>query len=143
VSGVAVIRYLLANNAPLLAFVPATRIVAGGLALIQAMPAIEVRQIDSVLPFNQVFTNSAPRVFDDRVQVAVVVKGPAATPPGLGYPQLRSLLRLVLAACPSQRGIVNGINVESIRPDLEGPDLPPGDVDFYSGSRDFLVRWTA
>jgi len=140
-SGVAIIRYLLAHNAAILAVVPAARIAAGGLAIDTPMPAIEVRQIDSV-PLNMIRTNESPKMNTDRVQVSVVVKGPAATPAGLGYPQVRSLLRLVLAACPSQRGSVNGFNVDSITPDAEGPDLPPGDVDFYSGSRDFFVRWT-
>lgn len=139
-SGVAVIRYLLANNAPVVAVVPATRIVAGDLPLNTILPAISITQVSSV-PMNLLRINEAAKMHTDRVQVSVLFKGPQGTPSGTGYPGVKALLLLVLAACPSQRGTVNGIAVDSIIPDLAGPDLYDEATALYSGSRDFMVRW--
>lgn len=141
-SGVAVIRYLLANAAAVTNVVPATRIMAGDLSINTVMPAIGVTQISSV-PRNTVKMNEARVQHTDRVQVSVLVKGTQATPAGLGYPGVRALLQLVLAACPHTRGAVNGIDVDSILPDIEGPDLSDDERALYSASRDFIVRWNS
>ena len=138
-SGVAVIQYLLAHNNAVLDVVPAARIMAGDLPLKTAMPAIAVKQIDSV-PFNTIRTNETPKLHTDRVQVTVYRK---AEPDDRGYPGLKSLLTLVLAACPSQRGSVNGIAVESIVPGVEGPDLPIPEMSLFTRSRDFIVKFVA
>jgi hypothetical protein len=142
VSGVAVIRHLLANTAAVTAVVPAARIMAGDMPLNTVMPAIAVTQISSV-PRYTVKMNEARVQHTDRVQVSVLVKGPQGTPAGLGYPGVRSLLTLVLAACPHTHGTVNGIDVDSILPDTEGPDLSDDASALYSGSRDFIVRWNS
>jgi hypothetical protein len=81
------------------------------------------------------------RMHTERVQVTVLVKGPEGEPAGGGYPTLRSILALVLAACPNQRGTINGVTVGAIIPDLEGPDLSDIATALYSGSRDFVVTW--
>jgi hypothetical protein len=125
-----------------LAVVPAARIMAGDLPLNTVMPAIQVNQISS-MPRNPVDMSGANVLHTDRVQVSVLFKGPQGSPAGTGYPGVRSLLRLVLAACPHTRGAVNGVNVDSILPDLEGPDLSNDATALYSGSRDFIVRWNA
>ena len=138
-SGVAVVRYLLATNAGVLAVVPAARIMAGDLPLNTVIPAIAVTQIDSI-PYNAIRTNETPKLHTDRVQVTVFRK---ASPDDAGYPGLKSLLNLVLAACPSQRGSVNGIAVDSISPDLEGPDLPIPELSIFTRSRDFIVKFSA
>jgi hypothetical protein len=54
---------------------------------------------------------------------------------------VKSLLALVLAACPSQRGTVNGVSVDSIIPDMAGPILYDDAIALHQGSRDFLVKW--
>ncbi len=146
-SGVAVVTYLLVNNAPLLVAmgagppVASSRIMAGDLPLKTVRPAIGVTQIDSI-PTNLLRINEGPRVHTDRVQVAVLVNGSQNTPAGLGYRGVRTLLRLLAAACPSQYGVINGIMVHSITPDIEGPDLYNDVTDIYGGSRDFMVRWS-
>jgi len=142
VSGVAVIRHLLANNAAVLAVVPATRIMAGDLPLNTAMPAITVTEISSV-PFNTINVNELPKMHTERVQVSALFKQSLGTPAGTGLPGIKALLKLVLAACPSQRGTVNGVAVDSIVPDTEGPDLSDDATALYSQSRDFIVRWSA
>ena len=138
-SGVAVIRYLLANAAAVTAVVPATRIMAGDLPLGTSMPAIAVTQVDSI-PHNLIRISDSPKVHVDRVQVTVY-RG--ASPGDAGYPGLKSLLALVLAACASTHGSVNGIAVDGITPDLEGPDLPISEEKIFTRSRDFFVRWSA
>lgn len=135
-SGVAVIWYLLKTNSPVLAVVPATRIISGDLPIGTGMPAISITQISSV-PENGIRINEAGKVHEDRVQVTVY-RGES---PDAGYPGLKSLLTLVLAACPSQYGSVNGISVQSIIPGAEGPDLPIPDLKIFVRSRDFIVRW--
>jgi hypothetical protein len=148
VSGVAVLRYLLANNSAVLAALGAgppvatARIMAGDLPLNTIMPAISVTQISSV-PWNTVKMNETSVQHTDRVQVSVLFKGPEGSPAGAGYPGVRSLLKLVLAACPHQRGTVNNISVDSILPDTEGPDLQDSATALYSASRDFIVRWNS
>ncbi len=138
-SGVAVIVALLRANNAITAVVPASRIMAGDLPLNTGLPAIEVTQISSV-PTNFIQTNSSPKMHSDRVQVSVLCKEPQTGVAGTGYAGLRSLLRLVLAACPNQRGTINGITCDSIVPDIESPDFY-NDVDMIrQGSRDFLVR---
>ena len=138
-SGVSVIWYLIKTNSPVLAVVPAARIMAGDLPVKMALPAISITQISSV-PYNLLRTNESNKMHTDRVQASVLFKGVGE---GTGYPGLKAMMKLVLAACPGQRGIVNGVVVDSITPGLEGPDLYDDAFGVYSQSRDFLVRWIA
>lgn len=139
-SGVAVIRSLLATNAAVIAVVPAARITAGDLPINTTMPAIAVTQI-SGMPRLTIAMIEPNRLNTDRVQVSVLFKGPSASPPGTGYPGVKALLPLVLAACPNQNGTINGIAVDSILPDIEGPDLQDDATGLFSQSRDFIVKW--
>lgn len=139
-SGVAVIWYLVKSSAGVIAVVPAARIMAGGLPLNTPMPAIAVTQISSVPENQHLKRDETPKAHVDRVQVTVFRKN---SPDDAGYPGLKPLLDLVLAACPSQRGTVNGVAVQGITPDLEGPDIAIPALALVTRSRDFLVRWTA
>lgn len=145
-SGVSVIWFLLKSNAPVLAALgagpppAASRIMAGDLPQNTVMPAIAVTQV-SAMPDNRIKINEALKMHTDRVQVSWIFKSPNATPPGTGYPGVAGMSRLVLAACPSQRGTINGISVDSIVPDIEGPDLSDDATQLHSRSRDFIVKW--
>jgi hypothetical protein len=130
-SGVAVIRHLLANAAAVTAMVPATRIKAGVLPLNTPLPAISVTQISSV-PYNFVNTNESLRMHTDRVQVTGLSQD---------YASLKALLQLALDACPNQRGTVNTFLVDSIEPAFAGPDLYDQTTNIHESSRDFIVRW--
>lgn len=141
-SGVSVIRYLLANNAPVTAVIPATRIMAGVLPLNTVMPALSITQVSSV-PFNFIRTNSPNKMNTDRVQITAMYKDVIGTPVGTGYPGLKAMMRLVLAACPSQRATVNGVMVDSIQPDIEGPDFYDDVLQAHICTRDFIVKWIA
>lgn len=140
-SGVAVILAKLKAHAPLLAVVPTGRIMAGDFPENIALPAISVMQVSSV-PRNRLSMNPANVMHTDTVQVTVIVSGIQGAA-GTGYAGLRQILKLVLAACPHTHGTVASINVDSILPDSEGPDLPIDAPAMLVGSRDFKVVWTA
>jgi len=139
-SGVSVVWYLLKTNSPVLAVIPATRIVSGDLPLNTVLPAISVMQISSI-PYNLIRINQANKVHTDRVQVSALFKGPQGSPAGTGYPGVKAMMRLILAACPNQRGTVNSISVDSITPLGGGPDLFDDATALYSASYDFSVKW--
>lgn len=130
-SGTSVIRYLLANNAGVIAVVPAARIFAGAIPLNTTLPAIAVFQISGA-QMNGIRTNESGHLRTDRVQVSVYASS---------YATQKSILALVLAACPSQRATVNSVVVDSIIPDGEGPDIFDADLAIFEQSRDFFVRW--
>lgn len=139
-SGVAVIRSLIAGNAAVTAVIPSTRIMAGDLPLNTVMPAIAVTQVSGI-PRLTVAMTEPNKMNTDRVQVSVLFKGPQASPAGTGYPGVAAMMKLVLAACPNQRGTINGVSVDSVLPDSEGPDLQDDATGLFSRSRDFIVRW--
>lgn len=136
-SGVAVIVSLLKASTDITTIVPTARIRAGELPLLTPLPAISVTQISSE-PMNFIDPNETPKMHLDRVQVSVLCKEGGTT--GTGYPGVKALLILALAACSNRRGTVNGITVDSIVPDIEGPDFYDQVDAIHSGSRDFLVR---
>ena len=139
-SGVIVIRYLLKQSSAVTAVIPAANIMAGVLPLGTVLPGISLSQITS-LPFNFIKTNEANKMHTDRVQVSVILKTEQGSPQGKGWPGVKAALKLILAACPSQRGTVNGIAVDSIVPDIEIiHDEDPVD-NTIEGSRDFIVKW--
>jgi hypothetical protein len=131
VSGVSAVRYILANNAALTAAVPAASIFAGVAPLNTILPAISVTQISGV-PNNTVAMTESGRIQTERVQVTLLAKT---------YTTQISIGRLIRAATPNQSGIVNGIHVDSILPDGDGPDLYDDVADIREASRDLIVRW--
>ena len=135
-SGVGVIRVLLAANEPLTAVIPSARIKAGVLPLYTIIPAISISQI-SKTSLSKIRPNE-PKFYVSRVQVTVYRK---EEPDDRGYPGLDAALKLVLAACPSQRATIAGVKVDSIIPDTEGPDLYYQESQTYTRSQDFIVRY--
>lgn len=134
-SGVAIIRYKLANYSSLTDEVPATRIMAGELPLGTDLPAISVVDIDSIPRLTVGMTET--KLHTDRVQVTVHVNKQED-----GYPALQSLLALVLAACPDTKGTVNSVACDSILPEFKGPSGEGISDYILQGSWDFFVRWT-
>lgn len=142
-SGEVALRYLLANSAGVTAVFPAAQIVAGaeGLALNSPLPGIEIRLI-SGSPRNNLSMRVPGRLHTDRIQVSWLFKGRRANPTGAGSPGVDHADALVLAALPYTRGTVAGVDVDSIIPDVRGPNMPADDAaGIYQGSRDFIVRW--
>jgi len=115
---------------------------AGDLPINVTLPAIAITQISGSQRLT-VAMNEAPKLHTDRVQVSVICKGPQTATPGTGYPGVNTILKLVLAACPNQNGTINTFAVDSILPDIEGPDLQDDATSLFSRSRDFIVKWRA
>ena len=130
-SGVAAVRYTLANAAAVIAQVPAARIFAGNVPLNAAVPAIGISQVSGG-ERTTVSMAEASRFRTDRVQVTVY----AAT-----YATKVSILELVRTALSPVRGTVGSVDVDSILPDSEGPDIDDEEARVYERSRDFMVSW--
>jgi len=130
-SGVIAIRYLLAHDAALLAAVPANKIMAGVIPLGTVLPAVGISHI-STLERKTVAMTEPAILATERVQVTVQAKS---------YAEQKAILELVRKACPNQRASVNGIEVDSILPDIAGPDLRDDELQIFVQSRDFIVRF--
>ena len=130
-SGVAIIRSILAANTALTAQVPATKILAGVIPLNTVLPAISIAQISGVQN-NTLGMNGAKYLATDRVQVTVMAKT---------YPTQKQILELVRAACPNTRGIINTFACDSILPDTTGPDIYDSENIIYFQSLDFKVTF--
>jgi hypothetical protein len=129
-SDVKVVRYLLANSAPLTAVVPAAKILAGVIPQGTVLPAIAISHVSTVR--RKTVERSATEHCTARVQVTVQAKS---------YPQQKAILALVRAALPRTRGMINGVDVDNILCDIDGPDFIDTEADIYMGSSDFIVTF--
>jgi len=129
VSDVKAVRHLLANNSALTAQVSAARIFIGIVPQGTAAPAIAVTHVSTVRPQ---MVNIASKLCVSRVQVTVMAAS---------YATQKSILALVRAALPRSRGSVNGVAVDSILIDIEGPDFTD-EAGLYMGSIDYRVTYT-
>lgn len=128
-SGVKVIRSLLALDAALLALVPAARIMAGVLPQGTALPAVSVTEVSTVeLP--RIDAQSPTTLVDARVQVSVLAAD---------YPAQKALLTAVRQACNYKRGLLASVQVVSVRRGFNGPDFQDPDSGFFMQSIDFHV----
>jgi hypothetical protein len=130
-SGVIVVGYLLANNAALLAEVPAVRIKSGDLPLNTVLPAIGIKEISGNTRKTVAMTEPK-KLWTDRVQVTVFAKD---------YPKKKAILKLVRAALPNTRATVNGVDCDSIIDDIVGPDFDDMAETIYQQSQDFIVKY--
>ncbi|MFA5900350.1 MAG: DUF3168 domain-containing protein [Hyphomicrobium sp.] len=128
-SDVKVIRYLLANNAPLIAVVPAAKIMAGMIPQGTALPAIAVSHVSGV--WRQEISQQS-RQCRARVQVTVM----AAT-----YPQQKQIIGLIRTAIPRTRGTINSVNVESILREPDGPDFRDDEIGSFMQTQDYFVTF--
>jgi len=129
-SGVAIVRYLLIDNADLAAVVSADKIKAGVIPINTALPAISIRQISGIE--HELIKRGTNQLVTERIQVTAM----AGT-----YPQQKSILNLIRAALPATRGTVNGFSVDSITPDMDGPDFQYDDPVIFEQSIDYMVRF--
>lgn len=139
-SGVAVLWYRLSHDDDVLAIVPVSRIKAGQLPLSLTLPAIAITQVSST-PWMPLSGRTTRRFNTDRVQVSAFVKDQQGNPPGSDYPGLDSLMRRIANACTHRREVINGITVDSIVPESEGPDIVIPETSILMRSRDFMVRY--
>src|SRR6478609_1079281 len=130
-SGVAIVRQLLASWAPLTTLVPASRIVAGAVPEGTAKPAIGVRQI-SGYEFDTVARLPAHRAQKERVQVTVLAKS---------YAEQKAILKACGMGPGVKTGTVLGFKVCSVLPAGIGPDIAPQNDGIYEQSLDFMVTF--
>lgn len=102
---------------------------AGPLPQGTTLPAISVTHVSTTR--REAVSPTASRFCVSRVQVTVLAKA---------YPEQKSILALVRAALPRSRGTVNGVKVDSILIDSEGPDFTD-DAGLFIGSHDFIVSY--
>lgn len=129
--GVAAIRYLLANNAPMVALVPAARISAGDLPQGVTLPAISVDFISGI--DRNIVEPGMTRHVTERVQVTCF----AST-----YVSLKALQRAVKTACADTFPTISGISNVVVHTDGQGPDFRDEANSIRMGTQDFRVSYT-
>lgn len=128
-SAVKVIRALLIAHAPVLALVPAARIVADKVPQGMSLPAIVLTEISRVeLPT----VSQAQRAVQVTARVQVTVH--AST-----YPDQKAVLQATRLGAGAHTGTVAGIAVRSVMRDVVGPDMTDDEAGVYQQSRDFKV----
>ena len=128
-SAVKVIRALLAVYAPVLALVPAARIVAGTVPQGMPLPAICLAEISRVeLPT----VSRGQRTVQVTARVQVTVH--AST-----YPDQKAVLQAARLGAGAHTGTVAGVAVRSVMRDVVGPDMTDDEAGVYQQSRDFKV----
>jgi hypothetical protein len=131
-SGVAIIRELLANWAPLTALVPAGRIYAGQVPQGSVLPAISVSEI-SVREHQTIARLAQGKTSTARIQVTVLTKD---------YPAMKAALKAAGLGPGVHTGTVKGYSVKAALPDGIGPEIPPIEDGIFEQSRDFLVTFS-
>jgi hypothetical protein len=129
-SGVAIIRSILANNGNLVSAVTSDKIIAGVAPINTSLPVLTVTQISGIE--YQLIKQVGVQLVSDRVQVTVLANS---------YVQQKQLLELVRSAVSSTRGTINGFAVDSIVRQIDGPDLYSDDPVMYEQSIDYIVRF--
>lgn len=131
-SGVAIIRKLLTQYAPVLALVPATRIHAGQIPQGEVLPAIGVSEI-SVVEISTIARRTAGKTSRARVQVTVLSKN---------YTEMKNVIKACALGSGVHTGTVQGYDVKAITQEGIGPEIPPGDDLILEQSRDFMVTFS-
>ena len=125
-----VVCHLLINNAPLIAVVPAAKIYSGVIPQGTPLPAISISHVSTVR--RHPVAGTATELCTARVQV---------TAQAASYTQQKSVLALVRGALPRTRGTVNGIVVDSLMHEIDGPDFRDDDAGIFMGSVDYIVKF--
>jgi len=130
VSGVAVIRYLLANNASLTATVSADKIKPGLIPINTVLPAVSIRQISG--REHQVIKRGSNQLVSERIQITAQAKT---------YTEQKAIIALIRAALPGTHATVNGFTVDSLTYESDGPDLEYENPVIFEQSLDYFVKY--
>lgn len=131
-SGVAIVRAMLAAHAPLLALVPAIKVFAGGIPQGTVLPAIGVSEVGN----NEQTTtarNLSTKMIRERVQVTVLTNN--------DYPLLKRVLKAAALGPGMHTGQVLTYKVRSVMDQGTNPEIPVADDRIYEQSRDFMVTF--
>lgn len=131
-SGVAIIRTLLANHAPLLALMPASKIIAGTVPqAVMLTAAISVRSVSA----NEQWTtarNLNTKMIRERIQVTAYAKD---------FPSMERILKAASLGKGIYTGTVAGFKVRAVMPESVGPYIDATDDGIHEQSRDFMVTF--
>lgn len=127
-----IVNHVLSAAGGVTALVPAVRIVSGPIALGSPLPAIGILHVTG----NEHLTVSMAETKRFR-WARVHVMAHAET-----YPAKLQILDAVLSALRGYHGSISGISVDSILPDIEGPDIDDPGGNQYERGQDFIVKWT-
>lgn len=130
-SGVAIIRALLAVHAPLTNLVTAERVLAGIAPQSTPTPLVMVHEV-SGNEQQTVARNMPVKMIRERVQVTVLAKD---------WALMKRLLKAADLGRGVKTGFVLGFKVCSILPEGTNPEIPPGSSGIYEQSRDFVVTF--
>ncbi|MBG6222798.1 MULTISPECIES: hypothetical protein [unclassified Janthinobacterium] len=128
-SAIKVIRALLIAHAPVLALVPAARIVAGTVPQGTPLPAIGLTEIRR---------GELPTVSLGQRAVQVTARVQLTVHAGT-YADQKAVLQAAKLGAGAHTGTVAGIAVRSVMRDVVGPDIIDDDAGIYQQSRDFKV----
>ncbi|NIA00819.1 hypothetical protein [Massilia sp. CCM 8734] len=128
-SAVAIMRVLLVAHAPLIALVPAARILAGAVPS-GALPAIGITEISGNEQDTVARTGNS--LVTSRVQVTVYAAS---------YPQQKAVLKAARLGAGVHTGLIAGYAVRSVMRDLVGPDMGDDTIPTFEQSRDFMVTY--
>lgn len=129
-SGVAIARHLLANNATLTATVSADKIKPGLIPINTVLPAISIRQISG--REHQVIKRGSNQLVSERIQITAQAKT---------YTDQKAIIALIRAALPGTHGSVNGFTVGSLTYESDGPDLEYENPVIFEQSLDYFVKY--
>lgn len=130
-SGVAIVRDLLAADPRVTAIAQPSNIVVGILRQRTVLPAIGVHKIYGSEQ-ETTARNLQSKMIRQRVQVTVLAKD---------YPTMEKLMKATALGRGVHTGQVAGFSVRSVLPWGENPEIPPGDDGIYEQSRDFMVTF--
>lgn len=132
-SGVAIMRTLLTQHAPLTALVPVANIIAGTIALGTLKSAVSIRSVGST-EFWTTANNLTVKMVRERIQVTAYSNG--------DFPLLERILKAAALGRGVYTGTVGSYRVRSILRENVGPYIGPGDNDkIHEQSRDFMVTF--
>ncbi|ATQ78279.1 hypothetical protein CR152_30045 [Massilia violaceinigra] len=128
-SAVAIVRALLLAHEPILALVPAARIVAGTVPA-GALPAIGITEVGG--NEHDTVARAGNSLVTSRVQVTVYASS---------YPQQKAVLKAAKLGAGVHTGPIAGCAVRSVLRDLIGPDMGDDAIPTFEQSRDFMVTY--
>jgi hypothetical protein len=130
-SGVAIMRELLANDTKVLALVPGDRIVSGLLKPGATLPALTSHQIGDTEE-GTMARNTSRKMMRERVQVTVLAKD---------WVTMKTIIKAAALGSGVYTGEVKGFHVCSVLPLGANGEIPPGEDGIYEQSRDFMVTF--
>lgn len=130
-NGTAAVRTLLTGHAPLIALVPAERIVTGALPQGTPLPAISINDVSGV--DRPVLSPGETRHVTDRTEVTVLTSN---------YPSMVQVLKQVRAAAADRMPIVSGISNVVVHTAGLGPYFTDEAAAIHMKAQDFKVSYT-